>query len=356
MQGRHTIQYTDGDVEQLNLFNETWQLVEMPPAGTAAAVTLPFPPPPQAPLMPTLHQSSDQAPQRSHVAASAPLESHAAQHTSPAAAAQVLPQMPSAIAPSSASTDTHARQNRAAAAAPVLNQLPTARTVASGPCVPQYPPAAQHGNPTPSADKMPGQLADAIVAPSASSDAHAMHHRGVGPATEMPLQPAEHMGRAEAARKDGPQPGPILPGHSTEDLHQTGTGVEHGAAGDHVTFGLVREAGVPASMPPAPDTSTTPQMSLMADQLQKGSLQPGSAGQGFIGPHHGSQAHTSGMPELTCKFETWSLHAREQIAKRTGFLHLAQVTQDIYPWVDSLRSFRNIGFATKQPSEQDVAI
>ena len=312
MQGRHTIKYTDGDVEQLNLFNETWQLMEMPPAGTAAAVTLLLPPPPQAPVMPAVHQPSDQAVRRAHVATSAPLESQATQKTSSAAAAQMLPQMPVAIVQSSAPIDPHACQNSAVATAQVLDQMPTAHGVASAPCDPQHSLAAQCNNSTSAAGKMPARLADNIVAPSASSDAQATQHAGVVPAAPASLQPAEHKGKAEAAQKDGPQPGPSLPGHSTEDLHQTRTKVEHGPAGDHVTFRLVREAGVSASMLPASDTSTAPQMSLLVDQRQNGSFQPGSAGQGFSGPPHGSQAYTSGMPELNCRNGTWSLHGRWQ--------------------------------------------
>lgn len=40
VQGKHAVHYSDGDVEQLNLSNEKWQLVEPSTAGEAAPVGL----------------------------------------------------------------------------------------------------------------------------------------------------------------------------------------------------------------------------------------------------------------------------------------------------------------------------
>lgn len=118
MQEKHTVQYSDGDVELLSLFNETWQLGASPPTSKATLDVYPLPRPSPVSSQVAPAAPMQQQPPCAVTEASAPSDPHAAGASSGTIAPNAQPngttpasaQMPSqpvgpAIKPENAETD-----------------------------------------------------------------------------------------------------------------------------------------------------------------------------------------------------------------------------------------------------------
>ncbi|KAK9838757.1 hypothetical protein WJX74_002700 [Apatococcus lobatus] len=298
-QGKHTVQYTDGDVEQLNLFNETWQLLETPPAGMAAPVTLPLPPPPQAPLHSVLQQPSDAARKHPQMAVSAGFNPHA-QHSCDAG--QLAARTPDATESSSAQIHPHMQQNGvqqvAASAQMPSDHMPSTYVVCPASCCPQN---TQHNNSAPVAAKM--QKDRLMDAGSAPVDTHAAQHLGASEIKHTPTLPHEHRVETGPAATDGDQPGPeaALQESPSEALRQgtdPGNPSIYGKA-NGVAFSSNRRAGMSDSMPPAFGNSRDLQKPSMTDERRTDPSHCASAqhsGQAPMGTSAGKQTHHLAEP------------------------------------------------------------